>query len=103
MQLTKLEKRQFEERGFSRRSFGRLATLLAAGSTLPFYNEPALAQFSKIENAPPDAVMINANENPHRALPGSSRGRGQYHLARRPLPVTGKPTGWQLSWRNRSN
>ena len=64
MQLTKLEKRQFEQRGFSRRSFGRLATLLAAGSSLPFYNEPALAQFSKIENAPPDAVMINANENP---------------------------------------
>ncbi|MGA3261557.1 MAG: pyridoxal phosphate-dependent aminotransferase [Bryobacteraceae bacterium] len=64
MQLTKLEKRQFEERGFSRRSFGRLATLLAAGSSLPFYNEPALAQFSKIENAPTDAVMINANENP---------------------------------------
>ena len=61
MQLTKLEKRQFEERGFSRRSFGRLATLLAAGSSLPFYNEPALAQFSKIENAPTDAVMINAN------------------------------------------
>src|ERR1035438_6714023 len=64
VQLTKLEKRQFEERGFSRRSFGRLATLLAAGSSLPFYNEPALAQFSKIENAPTDAVMINANENP---------------------------------------
>ena len=64
MQLTQLEKRRFEQRGFSRRSFGRLATLLAAGSSLPFYNEPALAQLSKIENAPPDAVMINANENP---------------------------------------
>jgi histidinol-phosphate/aromatic aminotransferase/cobyric acid decarboxylase-like protein len=64
LQLTQLEKRQFEQRGFSRRSFGRLATLLAAGSSLPFYNEPALAQLSKIDDAPPDAVMINANENP---------------------------------------
>lgn len=64
MQLTEVEESHFEQRGFSRRSFGRLATLLAAGSSLPFYNEPALAQLSKIENAPPDAVMINANENP---------------------------------------
>ena len=64
MQLTEVEKRHFEQRGYSRRSFGRLATLLAAGSSLPFYNEPALAQLSKIEDAPPDAVMINANENP---------------------------------------
>jgi histidinol-phosphate aminotransferase len=54
----------FARRGFSRRSFGRIATVLAAGSTLPFYNEPALAQLSKIDNAPPDAVMINSNENP---------------------------------------
>ncbi len=64
MQLTEIEKRQFEQRGFSRRHFGRLATLVAAGSSLPFYNEPALAQLSKIDNVPPGAVMINANENP---------------------------------------
>ena len=51
-------------RGFSRRNFGKIATLLAAGSTLPFYNEPALAQLSKIDNIPADAVIINANENP---------------------------------------
>src|SRR5262252_2358935 len=38
--------------------------MLTAGAALPFYNEPALAQLSKIENAPPDAVFINANENP---------------------------------------
>jgi len=38
--------------------------MLTAGEALPFYNEPALAQLSKIENAPPDAVFINANENP---------------------------------------
>lgn len=38
--------------------------MLAAGSTLPFYNESALAQFSKVDDVAPDAVMINANENP---------------------------------------
>ena len=50
--------------GFSRRDFSRIAAFAAAGSTLPFYNEAALAQLSKIDNAPPDAVMINSNENP---------------------------------------
>src|SRR5580698_4912785 len=38
--------------------------MIAAGSTLPFYNEPALAQLSKVDDAAPDAVFINANENP---------------------------------------
>jgi histidinol-phosphate aminotransferase len=38
--------------------------VLAAGTALPFYNEPAMAQLSKVDNMPPDAVMINANENP---------------------------------------
>ena len=51
-------------RGFSRRAFFRLAALTAGASTMPFYNERALAQLSKVSNAPPDAVMINANENP---------------------------------------
>ena len=50
-------------RGFSRRNFGRIAAMITAGATLPFYNEPALAQLSKV-NAPPDAVLLNANENP---------------------------------------
>ena len=57
-------RREFVKRGFSRRSFGRIAAMMTAGATLPFYNEPALAQLSKVNNAPPDAVMINANENP---------------------------------------
>jgi histidinol-phosphate/aromatic aminotransferase/cobyric acid decarboxylase-like protein len=48
----------------SRRAFSRMATLLAAGATLPFYNENALAQLSKTGPIPPDAVKINANENP---------------------------------------
>src|SRR5689334_6593892 len=38
--------------------------MITAGSTLPFYNEPALAQLSKLDNIPADAVLINANENP---------------------------------------
>jgi histidinol-phosphate/aromatic aminotransferase/cobyric acid decarboxylase-like protein len=62
--LTAHDQREFLKRGFSRRSFGRIATVLAAGSTLPFYNESALAQLSKVDNVAPDAVMINSNENP---------------------------------------
>jgi histidinol-phosphate/aromatic aminotransferase/cobyric acid decarboxylase-like protein len=38
--------------------------MIAAGSSLPFYSESALAQLSQVKGAPPDAVMINANENP---------------------------------------
>ena len=56
-------KRDLMNRGFSRRNFGRIAAMITAGATLPFYNEPALAQLSKV-NAPPDAVLLNANENP---------------------------------------
>jgi histidinol-phosphate/aromatic aminotransferase/cobyric acid decarboxylase-like protein len=54
---------EFIQRGFSRRNFGRIAAMITAGASLPFYNEPALAQLSKVE-APPDAILINANENP---------------------------------------
>jgi len=53
------------QRGFTRRDFGRLAALLTAGASLPFYNEAALAQgLSAMPNLPADAVRINANENP---------------------------------------
>jgi len=62
--LTEQQKREFADRGFSRRMFGRIATVMTAGAALPFYNEPALAQLSRVNNAPPDAVMINSNENP---------------------------------------
>jgi histidinol-phosphate/aromatic aminotransferase/cobyric acid decarboxylase-like protein len=62
--LTAQQQKDLLKRGFSRRSFAQLATLVAAGSTLPFYNEPAMAQLSKVDNMPPDAVIINANENP---------------------------------------
>jgi histidinol-phosphate aminotransferase len=52
------------KRGFSRRSFGRLASMITAGAALPFYNERALAQLSMVKSMPQDAVKINANENP---------------------------------------
>jgi histidinol-phosphate aminotransferase len=52
-------------RDLTRRQFGRLAALLAAGSAVPFYNELALAQDVKaIATVPPDAVRLNTNENP---------------------------------------
>lgn len=56
-------------RGFSRRNFGRIASVLTAGAALPFYNEPALAQLSMVRNMPADAVKINANENPMGPCP----------------------------------
>jgi len=62
--LTEEQKRDFARRGFSRRSFGRIAALMGAGAALPFYNEPALAQLSAVKNLPPDVVKIDANENP---------------------------------------
>src|ERR1051325_2247603 len=62
--LSEEQKRDFAKRGFSRRSFGRIAAMISAGAALPFYNEPALAQFSAVKGIPPDAVKIDANENP---------------------------------------
>jgi histidinol-phosphate aminotransferase len=62
--LTEEQRRDAVRRGFTRRNFGRMAALMGAGAaSLPFYNEPALAQLSKVD-APADAVLINANENP---------------------------------------
>jgi histidinol-phosphate aminotransferase len=58
------ERSNFAKRGVTRRNFGRVATLLTAGATLPFYNEHALAQLSMVRDLPADAVKINANENP---------------------------------------
>jgi histidinol-phosphate aminotransferase len=52
----------FGGRGYSRRSFGRIAALLTGGAA--FHHEAALAQLSYAGAAPADAVMLNANENP---------------------------------------
>jgi histidinol-phosphate aminotransferase len=62
--LSKQTQREFLERGFTRRSLGRIAAVISAGSALPFFNEPALAQLSAVRDIPPDAVKIDANENP---------------------------------------
>jgi histidinol-phosphate aminotransferase len=62
--FTTEQKQEFLKRGFSRRNFARLATVMTAGASLPFFNEPALAQLSMLKDIPPDAVKINANENP---------------------------------------
>ena len=62
--LKDIQQADLIRRGFSRRNFGRIATVLTAGAALPFYNEPALAQLSMVRNMPADAVKINANENP---------------------------------------
>ena len=64
MTLTTQEQKSFLARGFSRRNLGKIAAMVTAGATMPFYNESAMAQLSRVDSAPPDAVMINANENP---------------------------------------
>jgi len=61
--LTRKQQEDFLSRGFSRRNFGRIATMLTAGASLPFFDEPALAQLSRVDAAP-DSVFINSNENP---------------------------------------
>lgn len=65
MVLSTEQKNDFLARGFSRRSFGRIATLLAGGAALPFSHEFAFAQVA-IDNRklPPGAVKIDNNENP---------------------------------------
>jgi histidinol-phosphate aminotransferase len=65
--LTPDLEKSFLDRGFSRRQFGRITSLLTAGATLPFFNEAALAQRSAsgvLNEMPPDAVRIAGNENP---------------------------------------
>ncbi len=63
--LTESVPADLRRRGYTRRELGRAAALLAAGSALPFFNEAALAQLSSLgRRLPPDAVKINANENP---------------------------------------
>ena len=67
--LTPQVRADLVRRGFSRRYFGRIASVLTAGAALPFYNEQALAQLSMVRNMPADAVKINANENPMGPCP----------------------------------
>lgn len=54
-----------ESRGFTRRGLLRVAGLVAAGASLPFASEPALAQLSALGGRiSADDVKINANEFP---------------------------------------
>ena len=65
LQLTKKLTNELTDRGYSRRTFGRIAAAVGGGLTaMPFFNEGALAQNSQIKGIPADAVLINANENP---------------------------------------
>ena len=85
--VTEEMKRDFIRRGYSRRNFGKISTLLGAGAaSLPFFNEQAMAQLSMLSNVPTDAVRINANENPMGPCPealeamyGILRNGGRYH------------------------
>ena len=60
------------ERGFTRRDFGRIAALLTAGASLPFFNEAALAQDIKAIASIPGA---NIPGKPSECAYGSSRWR----------------------------
>ena len=62
--LSKEQESDLILRGFTRRNFFKMAAMVAGAATMPFYDEPAMAQLSKITNVPAGAVMINANENP---------------------------------------
>ncbi|HUS08267.1 MAG TPA: pyridoxal phosphate-dependent aminotransferase [Bryobacteraceae bacterium] len=71
---------------YSRRGFAKIAALISTGSSLPFFNEAALAQ-SALRVATPGAVMINANENPLgpcpealAALGAAAKKGGRYSL-----------------------
>jgi len=64
MVLTSAQEKDFLARGYSRRSFGRLAAMVAAAPAMPFFNEPALAQRSGSRSLPSGAVKLDANENP---------------------------------------
>jgi histidinol-phosphate aminotransferase len=70
--LNKEQQLEILSRGFTRRSVARFGALLGAGAALPFYNEPALAQLSRLAAPmPADAVKINANENPAGPCPAA--------------------------------
>jgi histidinol-phosphate aminotransferase len=80
--------RELLARGFSRRDFFRVASLMGAAASMPFFGEAVLAQLSSFGNVvPSDAVLINANENPLGPCPqaieaatGYLKNGGRYHF-----------------------
>jgi histidinol-phosphate aminotransferase len=83
---TAKREREAAARLFSRREFGRVAALLAAGgAALPFYNEAALAQDLKaLGTIPADAIRLHTNENPLGPCPAA------LEAIRRVLPQGGQ-------------
>lgn len=68
--FTAAERRDFMDRGFSRRDLGRLAALVATGTALPFFSEASVAQgLSALRDIPPDATILSSNENPMGPCP----------------------------------
>ncbi len=87
--LTVPQQAHLAGQGVTRRDFARIAAFLASGTWLTLGSEPALAQLSQLKGMAPDAVRINANENPlgpcaealdavHKAL--ANAGRYQFDL-----------------------
>jgi histidinol-phosphate aminotransferase len=80
--------RELLARGFSRRHFFKVASLMGAASSIPLFSEAAFAQLSSFGNeVPSDAVLINANENPLgpcsqalEAATGFLKQGGRYHF-----------------------
>ncbi len=71
MALPVAQQEELLHKGFSRRQLGRIASLLTAGATLPFYNEFAMAQDAERRMMrgvgrmnDPEMVRISSNENP---------------------------------------
>lgn len=66
MELNRKQIEDLTKRGFSRRHFGRVLSLITAGAaTMPYYNEGSMAhaQLSNLgRSLEADAVKINANE-----------------------------------------
>ncbi len=62
--LSRVQQDDLLARGFSRRDFGRIALMLGSAASVPLFCEASLAQLSAVKNLPPDAVKLNANENP---------------------------------------
>ena len=81
-------RRELAGRGFSRRDFARFAALMTAGASLPFYNEPALAQgLSAFPGMPAGRGADQRQREPDGPLPRGRRGDPQDRPARRTLPV----------------
>ncbi len=83
-------------RGFSRRQIGRIASLITAGATIPFYNEYAMAQQATQQTlgARRDATAGRAGHGPHH-LQRESHGPLQRGGLEALMKVA--PMGWRYN------